>query len=205
VTAARGGTGRTLCAANLARRLASEQTVMAVDGTGTGALGWWLGVEPRPWAELEALAGELRAEHLELVATPAGPRLSIVGGAPTVPSADVLAMTIAAARERADLVVIDAPSLPDERARTAVARSDRVLVLSYADAASRAAIASADVPAGAWIIGSQCQTSAMEDAFRVLPRDERAIAEVLGSRESVGGALGRAYDELAELLWIDTT
>jgi Mrp family chromosome partitioning ATPase len=205
VTAARGGTGRTLCAANLARRLAGDQNVMAIDGTGTGALGWWLGVEPRPWAELEALAGELRAEHVELVATPAGPRLSIVGGAPTVPSADVLAMTIAAARERADLVVIDAPALPDERARTAGERSDRVLVLSYADAASRAALASADVPAEAWIIGSQCQPAVIEDAFRVLPRDEHAIAEALGARERVGGALGRAYDELAELLWIDTT
>ena len=43
VTAARGGTGRTLCAANLARRLAGDQSVLAIDGTGTGALGWWLG------------------------------------------------------------------------------------------------------------------------------------------------------------------
>ncbi|HEY8758196.1 MAG TPA: hypothetical protein VIN74_06840, partial [Candidatus Limnocylindria bacterium] len=42
VTAARGGTGRTLCAANLARRLARDRTVMAIDATGSGALGWWL-------------------------------------------------------------------------------------------------------------------------------------------------------------------
>ena len=205
LTAARGGTGRTLCAANLARRLAGDRAVVAIDGTGTGALGWWLGVDPRPWSELEALAGELRAEHVELVAALAAPRLSIVGGAPALPSADVLAMTIAAARERADLVLIDAPPLPDERARVAATRSDRVLVLSYADPPSRAALASADVPAGAWIIGSQCEADQIDDAFRVLPRDEGAIADALGARERVGGALGRAYDELAELLAIDAT
>jgi Mrp family chromosome partitioning ATPase len=205
VTAARGGAGRTLCAANLARRLARDRTVMAIDATGSGALGWWLAVEPRPWADLEALAGELRAEHVELVATPAAPRLAVVGGAPTLPSADVLAMTIAAAREQADLVLIAAPALPDDRARTAAARSDRVLVLSYADAASRAALASADVPAGAWIIGSQCQSEPIADAFRLLPRDERAIADALATQGRAGGALGRAYDELAELLAIDAT
>jgi Mrp family chromosome partitioning ATPase len=205
LTAARGGTGRTLCAANLARRLAGDRAVVAIDGTGTGALGWWLGVDPRPWSELEALAGELRAEHVELVAASAAPRLSVVGGAPALPSADVLGLTIAAARERADLVLIDAPLLQDERARVAAARSDRVLVLSYADAPSRAALASADVPAGAWIIGSQCQAGPIEDAFRVLPRDEGAIADALGTRGRVGGALGRTYDELAELLAIDAT
>lgn len=202
LTAARGGTGRTLCAANLARRLAADRTVVAIDCTGTGALGWWLGVDPRSWSELEALAGELRAEHIELVATTAAPRLSIVGGAPAPPSADVLAMTIAAARELADLVLIDAPLLPDERARVATARSDRILVLSYADAASRAALASADVPTAAWVIGSQDR---IDDAFRVLPRDEDAVANGLATRGRIGGALGRAYDELAELLAIDAT
>jgi len=67
LTAARGGTGRTLCAANLAIRLATDRTVLVIDATGTGTLGWWLGVDPRAWSELEALAGELRAEHVELV------------------------------------------------------------------------------------------------------------------------------------------
>jgi hypothetical protein len=202
LTAPRGGTGRTLCAANLARRLAADRTVVAIDGTGTGALGWWLGVDPRPWAELEALAGELRAEHVELVATTVAPRLAIVGSAPEPPSADLLATTIAAARELAELVFVDAPVLPDERTRAAIARSDRILVLSYADAASRAALASADVPANAWIIGAQGR---IDDAFRVLPRDEDAVADALAARKPAGGALGRAYDELAELLAIDAT
>ncbi|HEY8732815.1 MAG TPA: hypothetical protein VIN69_12695 [Candidatus Limnocylindria bacterium] len=202
LTAARGGTGRTLCAANLAIRLATDRTVLVIDATGTGTLGWWLGVDPRAWSELEALAGELRAEHVELVSTSVSPRLSIVGGAPAPPSSDVLAKTIVAARELADLVLIDATLLPDERARVASARSDRVLVLAYGDAASRGALASADIPASAWVIGSQ---GPIDDAFRALPRDEAAVAEALGTRGRIGGALGRAYDDLAELLAIDAT
>lgn len=202
VTAARGGVGRTLCVANLARRLAESGTVIAIDATGTGALGWWLGVDPRPWAELEVVSSELRPEHVELVATSVAPRLSVVGGAPTAPSLDALDGTIKGARSLADIVVIDAPLLGDERGRTCVGRSDRVLVLSYADPASMAALAAADVPESAWLIGSQAE---IQGAFRVLPRDEPAIGEMLDRRGPVSGAIGRAYDELAELLAIDAT
>ncbi len=202
VTAARGGVGRTLCVANLVRRLADSCSVLAVDATGTGALGWWLGADPRSWSELEALASELRAEHVELVATSVGPRLSVIGGPPCLPSADTLVGTLTAARTVADIVVVDAPVLADERCRAAVAHSDRVLVLSYADPASLATLAAADVPEGAWIVGSQDR---VDGAFRVLPRDERAIGERLERRGPVSGVLGRAYDELAELLSIDAT
>lgn len=202
VTAARGGVGRTLCAANLARRLAESCAVIAIDATGTGALGWWLGVEPRPWAELEVVSSELRPEHVELVATSVSPRLSVVGGAPTAPSSDTLDGTITGARSLSDVVVIDAPLLADERGRTCVGRSDRVLVLSYADAASVAALTAADVPGSAWLIGSQAE---IPGAFRVLPRDEPAIGEMLDRRGPISGTLGRAYDELAELLAIDAT
>lgn len=202
LTGARGGTGRTICAANLARRLSADRTVVAIDATGTGALGWWLGAEPRPWTELDALAGELRGEHIDLIATAVGPRLSVVGGAPALPSAAVLATTIVASREVADLVLVDAPVLADDRSRASIARGDRVLVLSYADAASLAVLASAEVPTSAWVIGSQ---DPIADAFRVLPRDESAIADAIARRGRVGGALGRAYDDLAELLAIDAT
>jgi hypothetical protein len=202
LTAARGGVGRTLCAANIARRLADSCSVIAIDATGTGALGWWLGVSPRPWSELEAVSSELRAEHVELVATAVAPRLSVVGGAPSLPSLQTLDGTIKAARSLADIVVADAPLLADERGRACVSWSDRVLVLSYADAASVASLAAADVPESAWLIGSQ---SEIERAFRVLPRDERAVGDSLGHRAAVSGALGRAYDELAELLAIDAT
>ena len=81
-------------------------------------------------------------------------------------------------------------------------RSDRVLVFSYADAASRAALGDAEVPADAWLIGSQAP---VDDAFRVLPRDEAAVSVALARRGPIGGALGRAYDELGELLAIDAT
>jgi hypothetical protein len=176
--------------------------VLAIDATGTGGLGWWLGVEPRPWSELEALAAELRADHLEVVATPIGPRLSLVGGPPTAPTPDVLAAVVAAARDLADLVLVDAPLLADERTRRVVVRSDRVLVHSYADAASCATLATADLPADAWVLGSQGQ---LAGAFRTLPRDEAAIADALVGRGAVRGALGHAYDDVAELLAIDAS
>ena len=202
LTAARGGVGRTLCAANLARRLAGSCSVIAIDATGTGALGWWLAAEPRPWSELEAVSSELRPEHVELVATNVAARLSVVGGAPSAPSPDTLAATIAAARALADVVVIDAPPLADERARACIPHSDRVLVLSYADPASLGALAAAEVPETAWLIASQGD---IEGAFRLLPRDERAVGECLDRRGPVAGALGRAYDELAELIAIEAT
>ena len=202
LTAARGGAGRTICAAALARRLAADRSVMAIDATGTGALGWWLGAATRSWSELEALVGELRDEHVELVATAVAPRLSLVGGPPAIPSGAVLEATISAARALADFVIVDAPLLPDERARLSAARSDRVLVFSYADPASRATLAEAEIPPGAWLVASQ---ASIDDAFRVLPRDEPAIAAALSRRGPVGGALGRAYDELGELLAIDAT
>jgi len=201
-TAARGGTGRTMCAAALARRLSADRTVIAIDATGTGALGWWLDSAPRSWSELEALVGELRDEHVELVATTIAPRLSLVGGPPAIPSTAVLEATISAARSLADVVLIDAPLLSDDRARLAAERSDRVLVFSYADAVSTAALRDAEVPADAWLIGSQAP---LDSAFRVLPRDEAAVAAVLTGRGPIGGALGRAYDELGELLAIDAS
>ena len=202
LTAARGGVGRTLCAANLARRLAGVGSVLALDATGTGALAWWLGVEARPWSDLEVLSAELRPEHLELIATSVGSRLTLIGGAPAVPSLEALVATIGVARTLADLVVVDAPPLADHRAQACVALSDRVLVLSYADPASAAALGAAVLPGSAWLIGSQ---AAIDGAFRVLPRDERAVGDALQRRGVTSGALGRAYDELAELLAIDAS
>ena len=202
LTAARGGVGRTLCAANLARRLTDAGSVIALDATGTGGLGWWLGVEARPWSELEVLAAELRVEQVELVATAVAPRLTLLGGAPTAPSLEALTATIGVARTLADLVLVDAPLLADPRAQAAVARSDRVLVLSYADPASSAVLASAELPPSAWLIGSQAPVIG---EFRLLPRDERSIGDALERRGTVSGLLGRAYDELAELLAIDAS
>jgi hypothetical protein len=42
-------------------------------------------------------------------------------------------------------------------------------------------------------------------AFRALPRDEAAVSAALSGRRAVGGALGRAYDELADLMALDAS
>jgi hypothetical protein len=42
-------------------------------------------------------------------------------------------------------------------------------------------------------------------AFRALPRDEAAVGAALSGRRAVGGALGRAYDELADLMALDAS
>ena len=72
---------------------------------------------------------------------------------------------------------------------------------------SLAALATSELPPGAWIIGSQSTASAMigREIFRSLPRSDRDIAAAAGGARVVGGALGAAYDELADLLLIDTT
>jgi hypothetical protein len=44
-----------------------------------------------------------------------------------------------------------------------------------------------------------------DEAFRILPRDEAAVADGLATRGRIDGVLGRAYDELAELIGIDAS
>jgi len=205
VTAARGGTGRTLLVANLARRLARRCATLVLDLTGTGAAGWWLGVTPRPWGDLEGLAHELSSEQLGVVAEDAARSLRVVGGAPHAPSVPVAMAAARAALGLVELVLVDAPLLADERTRAVVPLADRVLVLGYDDAASGAALDAAERPDGAWSVASQpTRRSEGERApFFVLPRDETAIAAALASRAATGGALGRAYDALAELIATD--
>jgi len=202
VTAARGGVGRTLLVANLATRLAAARSVMAVDLTASGALGWWLGATPRPWLEVAPLTEELRADHLAVLAAEVGPRLSVIGGPPCMPAVDLASAAIVAALDLVDLVIVDAPPLADPVARVAIAAADRVLALSYDDAVSRAVRDAAALPESAWWIGAQ---GPVERAFRSLPRDERSIAEALAARGPVHGGLGAAYDDLAELLAIDVS
>jgi len=202
VTSARGGVGRTLLVANLARRLAEVRSVLAVDLTASGALGWWLGVASRPWLEVAPLADELRAEHLGLLAVEATARLSVLGGPPEIPTSALVTIALAAARDLVDTVIVDAPPLADPAARAAVASADRVLVLGYDDPVSRAILEAAPVTEDAWRIGAQ---GPIEHAFRVLPQDEPSIAEAMAKRTEVQGPLGRAYDKLAELLAIDAS
>lgn len=205
-TAARGGVGRSLLVANLARRLADRVTVAAVDATGTGALGWWLQCAPRAWTELEGLTDELTGEHLAVVATESA-GLRVIGGAPVVPTRALAESTVRAASSLAQLVLVDAPVLADDRGRALAGLADRVLVLSYDDPLSLATLDASEVPSSAWLLASQSRTARMGQhvAFRALPRDEAAVGSALSGRRAVGGALGRAYDELAELLALDAS
>ncbi len=206
VSGARGGVGRTLLVANLARRLASRLGVAAVDATGTGALGWWLECAPRTWTELEGLTDELTAEHLAVVAAESvGVR--VIGGAPIAPTRALAESTVRAAGSLAELVLVDAPVLADERALALASLAERVLVLTYDDPLSLATLDASDVPSEAWLIASQSRTARIgaRAAFRALPRDEAAVGAALSGRRAAGGALGRAYDELAELIALDAS
>ena len=206
ITGVRGGVGRTLLAANLARRLATRLGVVALDATGTGALGWWLQCAPRAWTELEGLTDELTAEHLAVVAVESA-GLRVIGGAPVAPTRALAESTVRAAASLAELVIIDAPVLADDRGRALASVADRMLVLSYDDQLSLATIEASDVPTDAWLMASQSRTPRLgaRAAFRALPRDEAAVAAALSGRRGVGGALGRAYDELAELIALDAS
>jgi hypothetical protein len=104
-------------------------------------------------------------------------------------------------------VLVDAPTLADERTRRLAGSVDRVIVMSYDDPISTAALASADVPERAWLIASQSLATSLggRDVFRALPRAEGAVAAATSRPNALGGALGRAYDELAEIIVIDAT
>lgn len=207
VTSARGGAGRTLLVSNLARRLSLLRATLCLDLTGDGTLSWWLGATAASWSDLEDLADELAAEHLGVVATEAAPGLRIVGGPPYAPSVRLAQSAFRAALELSEIVLIDAPTLADERTRRLVGAVDRTIVMSYDDLISIAALASADVPEGAWLIASQsiADSLAGREVFRALPRGEGAIAAATSRPSALGGALGKAYDELAEIIAIDAT
>ncbi len=106
-----------------------------------------------------------------------------------------------------ELTIVDAPLLADERTRAVVDRSgldSRTLVVSYADQASLAALDCFDL-GQAWLIASQAKELSGRSVFRSLPRDEAAVAAAHDSRLGVSGVLGRAYDDLAELVAIDAS
>ena len=207
VTSVRGGAGRTLLVADLARRLAPLRATLCLDLTGDGTLSWWLGATSGGWSELEDLTDELTAEHLGVVATEAAPGLRLVGGPPFAPSVQLAQSVFRAALELSEIVLVDAPTLADERTRRLAASADRVLVLSYDDPISVAALAAADVPERAWLIASQSIATSLggRDVFRALPRAEGTIAAATSRPNALDGALGKAYDGLAEIIAIDAT
>jgi Mrp family chromosome partitioning ATPase len=207
ITGSRGGVGRTLLAANLARRIAKRLRVCAIDATGTGALAWWLRVSPKPWAEIEPVAEELTAEQLSLVADAEmdGPR--VIGGALATPSSVALSAVVRVASTAHDLLIVDGPVTCDPLAHALSQVADRRVILTYDDPWSTLLLETATVGERDWLIASQSKARAVagHQTFRALPRDESSVAAAISSRASAGGALGRAYDELAELLVIDAT
>ncbi|HEU5288250.1 MAG TPA: hypothetical protein VFV20_07600 [Candidatus Limnocylindria bacterium] len=207
VTGVRGGVGRTLLATNLARRLARHTRAVFVDATGSGAAAWWLRCEAASWSTLEGLVDEMSPDHLAVVAHDAGPQLRLVGGPFVAPSEAILLATVRAAATTDDIVVVDAPPAWHRENGSLRSIADRWLVLSYDDGSSAAALRAAAPTDDDWVIASQSRAQRIGDVptFRTLPRDERAVATALDRRGAVGGALGRAYDDLAELVAIDAS
>jgi hypothetical protein len=206
-TGVRGGVGRSLLVANLALRIAARMRVCVVDATGQGAASWWLRCSPRPWTEFEGLVDELTADHLAIMAEESISGMRVIGGTSVAPTTALLGSTIRAATGLADLVIVDAPLRNDALARAATALADRIFVLAYDDPWSKRML-DADPPSDdEWLIASQMKSASLDGrrAFRALPRDESAVAAAVASHGVAKGALGKAYDELAELLVIDAT
>lgn len=204
VSGVSGGSGRTLLAVNLAIRLATRSPVVLVDLTGSGRAAWWLRVDPSPWSDLEGLTAELTSEHVAVVAAERiGVR--VVGGSGAMPSPALAAATVRAAAALADLVLIDAPALPDDRVCAVSGLADRAVVVASDDPACGPALERVDL-ADPWIVASRCRSDriAGRTVMRSLPDDPGAVRAAAREGGSVAGALGRAYDDLAELLAVDT-
>ncbi len=204
VTGVRGGAGRTLLVCGLATRLAARMPVLVLDATGSGAAAWWLRLAPGPWSDLEGLADELTAEHLGIVAAERD-RLRIVGGISAMPSIGLVTAAARAATAIAEVVIVDAPSLFDERTRALASIADRVLLVAGEDPASHAAIDGSIDEQRTWVIASRCRAGSLASrpVMRELPDDPGSVRSAGRGPSAVGGALGRAYDDLAELLAID--
>lgn len=206
VTGVRGGVGRTLLVTNLAMRLATRLRICVIDATGSGNAAWWLRCDARPWSELEALADELSPDQLGVIANEARDNVHVVGGRGGVPTAAILAAAARAATHLDDLVILDLPPVFGWSGDAARERTDRTLVLAYDEPLSLDVL-DAGAAGDAWLIASQTSASRLgaHEVFRSLPRDEGSVRAALGARAKAAGALGRAYDELAELVAIDAS
>lgn len=200
ITGTAGGCGRTLLTVNLAVRLATR-SVIVVDLTGSGSAAMRLGLEAPSWSELEGLVAELTPEQIAVIAAERD-GVRVAGGAGAMPSAALAVAAVRAAAGIAELVIVDAPVLPDERALAVCATAERVLLV-VPDGASVPAVPSFGE---AWIIASRALVDRLggREAFHSLPDDPRSVRAATRDGAFVGGRLGRAYDELAEVIAIDT-
>jgi Mrp family chromosome partitioning ATPase len=204
VTGPCGGSGRTLLVAGLAERLAARVAVLVIDASGSGMAGRWLRIDPPPWSDLEGLVHELTTEHLGIVAAERD-RLRALGGGGAMPSAALLAATLRESVGIADVVLVDAAPLFDERTRDLVAASDRVLLVATDEPSALAGLEHVADDERTWLIASRCRAGRVgtREVFRSLPDDPGAVRSAARDRSTVRGTLGRAYDDLADLLAID--
>jgi len=204
VTGVAGGVGRTLLAVNLASRIGARTSVLVLDATGTGAAAWWLGFTPGSWSDLEGLVDELTTEHIAVVASERE-RVRLIGASGAMPSAALLAATARACDGWTDLVLVDAPNVPDERARTVAEIADRVVVLAPESGAAAAALDALPIDDRTWIVASRSRAERIgaHAVLRALPDDPASIRAAARGPSAAAGALGRAYDDLAELLALD--
>lgn len=196
-----GGCGRTLLVVDLALRLAMRR-VMIVDLTGSGRAAARLRVMASPWSDLEGIAGELTPEHLAVIAAERD-GVRVVGGAGAMPSTSLADAVTRAATGTADLVIVDTPLVPDERAIAACRAADRVLLIAPVEAPS-VNLAGMGLPAS-WVIASRgtAERLAGTEVFRSLPDDPAAVRAAARDGRPIVGPLGRAYDELAEIIAVD--
>ena len=207
VSATRGGLGRTLFAVNVAVRLSTTLRVSVVDATGTGAAAWWLGAEAQPWTTLAGLVEELTPEQLAVLAEEVRPGLRVIGGPSRAPAAPVAAAVIRTATALDDLVIVDAPLVTEPLTDALRECADRTLVFAYDDACSLRALALEAPDENVWVMASQSRAEKIGEhrVFRDLPRDEAAVASALAARDRVKGQLGRAYDEIVDIMRIDAS
>ncbi len=130
--------------------------------------------------------------------------LRAVGGASSMPSPSLLQAAVRAGVGIAQCVIVDAPPLFDDRTRALADLSDRVLVVGTDDPVGIAALGGA-IDERWWLVASRCAADRLgpHAVLRSLPEDVAAVRSASHDRSDVGGALGRAYDDLAELLAID--
>lgn len=142
---AKGGSGASLIATNLAVVLARREETLLVDlhpGLGYDDVLLDLMCE-RSWADLLPVAGELRAQQLALAEANHSSGLKLLC-APTDPTTQVdearLDKLLRALSENVAWLVLDPPAGLDNLSRTALGMSDAVLLVTTADPASLRAV-----------------------------------------------------------------
>jgi pilus assembly protein CpaE len=140
VISAKGGSGASLIASNLAVALGRREGTLLVDlhpGTGYDDLLLDLMCE-RSWADLLAVADELRERQLELAQTRHSSGLRFLSAPADATSVDEarLGALLRALGSWVDWLVLDPPSGVEGIARIAIEHSDALLLITTADPGS---------------------------------------------------------------------